>query len=128
MVARSFSRSAPMRPRSQPGSAIRAEISLDSISNRVKRRLSDLAALLWVLLGGVDTAAPWLLCDFAALDFANDAEAEIVAGIIRRVRGAGTGAQIGETRFPTAAAINTFRSGGGAAWIHFRRAGELLVK
>src|SRR5204863_624825 len=61
------------------------------------------------------------LSAFGALDFADDAETNVVTGIVRRVRGAGRGAQIGEARFPTAAAIHSLHARSRTTRVLFRR-------
>src|SRR4051812_3130802 len=54
------------------------------------------------------------------LTLADDAEAEIVAGVVRHVRAARGGAQTVEARLPTSAAIHAGFPGSSSARIHAR--------
>src|ERR1044072_8039938 len=60
-------------------------------------------------------------------NFADDAEADIVRGVVRGIRAAHRGAQTREARFPTAAAINA-RAAGWNARILFQRARQRLIE
>src|SRR5688572_25004160 len=73
---------------------------------------------------GGPAALPSRLRQIVACAFTEDAEADIVAGIVRGVRVTGCGAQTRETGFPASPPINALGAGTGTLRISRRHTGQ----